>query len=119
MSVNLQHIRNLVSDKLFWAFSIAFDGASNRGDNYIDVRIILTVKGKIVNLHGLAITIHGSHTGEHIHFTVKEFLQGLLGDMWKDKMISSATDGARNMTGKVAGAVTRFEREGYPGFFRI
>lgn len=81
VSVNLQPIRSLVSEKRCWGFSIRFDGDSYFGDNYIVVRIIPTVKGKFVKLHGIAIPMHGSHTGEHIIYSVKELLQGLPGDV--------------------------------------
>lgn len=46
-------------------------------------------------------------------------LVGMLSTVWKDKLLSIATDGARNMTGRVAGAVTRLENVAHPGFFCV
>lgn len=77
VSVNLELIRRLICDGRCSVFSIAFDEGTNSEDNNIDLRLRLAVRGKIVNLHGLAIPIHGSHTGEHINLTVSHFLEGL------------------------------------------
>lgn len=89
------------------------------GGNYIDVRLRFAIRWKIENLHSIAIQINGSDTREHIHCTVSQFLDGLLGDMWKSKLISKVTDGARSMTDKVSGAVTSFERDAQPEGCRI
>lgn len=39
IAINMQHIRQLVCNIRFWAYSIAFDVATNRGDAYLDVRL--------------------------------------------------------------------------------
>lgn len=43
----------------------------------------------------------------------------LAGALWSKKLLSVVTDGASNMTGPLQGAMTRFEENALPGFFRF
>lgn len=71
------------------------------------------------NFHSLSIPVEGSHTGE-LHFeVVQELHKAAGGEMWRFKLLSVATDVACNMTGRLQGAVTRFENATLPGFYRI
>lgn len=119
IAVNLQHIRKLVLDSRTWAYSIAFDTATNRENAYLDVRMRLCLGSSITNVHLLAIPIHESHTGEHIFNLTSNLLHSLLGQQWHRKLLSAATYGASNMTGRIQGAVRRFSNVALPGFFRV
>lgn len=79
----------------------------------------LLQKGKIHNMHNMAIPIQDTHTGNCFYEIVKQFLEGMLGTIRKDKFLSIATDGARNMTGRVSGAATTFGNVAHPGVFRV
>lgn len=70
-------------------------------------------------MHGLAIPVQEHHTVECIYRVVRQFLEGLLGNVLKHTLVSVAKDAARNMTGRLSGAVTRFERDTFPSFFRV
>lgn len=118
-AINLQQIRNLMNDKRCWAYSIAMDSATNRGDSFVDVRARIHVGTKIENIHLLAIPLTESHTGAVMFQVVQDLLCGVLGIHWWKKLLSVATDGAANMTGRYQGVVTRFEQLALPGFFRI
>lgn len=117
--INLQRIRHIILDKRCWAFSIAFDTATNRNETYIEVRIRLFSTSKIVNLHVTTIPLHEVHTGLEIFNHVSALFQGICSDTWRHKLISVATDGASNMHGSIKGAVSRFDKETLPGFYRV
>lgn len=119
VAINLQKLRYLLSAKPCWAFSIAFDTATNAGDDYLDLRVRFFASGKLQNYHVLAVPMTDRHTGEVMFDIVKTVLHALVGPSWKEKLLSAATDGASNMTGRFQGAVTRIENECCPGFFRI
>lgn len=119
IAVNLQNIRQMLLDSQVWAYSIAFDAGTNREDSYLDVRLRLCLGAKLSNVHLLAIPMHASHTGELMFNLICQILKALLGPVWDKKLLSVATDGAKNMTGRVQGAVTRFGNVCLPGFFRV
>jgi len=102
-----------------WCYSVAFDGATNRGNSYIDVRIRLYLQGGIHNFHVLAIPFEERHTGINMFRAVSDLMGAVVGEQWSKRMIGVATDGAANMVGHHSGAVTRLERLALPGFFRI
>lgn len=77
------------------------------------------MKSVIENMHALAIPVNDKHSGEFMFETVQTLLFGLFGEEWKTKMISVASDGARNVTGRYQGAVTRFEIVCFPEIYRI
>lgn len=109
----------VICDPRRWAYSVALDGASNRGNSYIDVCLRFAAKEKIHNVNGLVIPIQDPHTEECVYEIVKQFLEGVLGAVWKDKLLSIANDGAKNMNGMASGAVARFENVAHSGFFHL
>ena len=118
-AINLQRIRELILHKSVWAYSIALDSATNRGDAYVDVRVRVCVGGSIQNFHILAIPIDESHTGAVIFNMISQVLHAVLGPQWCKKIVSEATDGAANMTERHQSVVTRLECVSLPGFYRI
>jgi hypothetical protein len=71
----------------------------------------------IVQLSLIAIPLFDRHTG---HFQVlTKFLDALLADQWKHSCISVSSDGARNMTGRVQGLVSRLEQACTSDIIRI
>lgn len=119
IAINLQHMRRIICDARCWAFSIAFDAATNREDSYLDIRLRVCERDGLANVHLLTITLHESHTGLLMFDMISQLLEAVLGSCWRNKLLSVATDGARNMTGRVQGAVTRFQQVCLPGFIRI
>lgn len=119
VSINQQRIWKVICDPRSWAYSAAFDGASNRGDAYIDVRLRLAAKGGIYSVHGLAIPIQDTYIGKCVHQIVEQSLEGVLDTVRKEILLSIATDGTRNMTCRLSGAVTRFKLDAHPGFFLV
>lgn len=98
-------------------FDLAFDAATNHEDSFID-GLRATVNAKIINLHLLAFQVHDSHTGLLYCNTVSKDFTAICGEMWKTKMVSVATDGAKNMTRRLQGSVTYFEQACLSGFNR-
>jgi hypothetical protein len=119
VGVNLQNISDLLRSEECWAYSIAFDGAKIQGRSLIDVRVRFFGNENIENIHLIAIPLHGPHTGEAFSNVVSDLLRVLCGSAWKRKLVGVCTDGARNMTGKISGAVTQLALGTLPGFFRV
>jgi hypothetical protein len=105
-AVNLQHIARHLNRA--WAFSIALDSATHQSTSYLDVRfrIFMPAFYNIVNLHAIALPMFDWHTGEVMFQMVISFLDVLRPD-WKVHLLGVSSDGARNMTGRVSGVVTR------------
>jgi hypothetical protein len=106
-AVNLQRIKDLLNST--WAFSLALDVASHQSRSYLDVRFRVFVQKtfwRVFNLHIAALPIHDRHTGE-VMFSMISLLLDVLCPEWKTKLLGVASDGARNMTGRNAGVVTR------------
>lgn len=85
-------------------FSIAFDGASHMSCDYIDVRLRFYWDGDVHDVHAMLIPIIGNHTGVNIYEHIKQLLD-IICPSWRQKLTGISTDGAANMTGKIAGCV--------------
>lgn len=94
IAINLQHIRDVLTSQGTWGFSIAFDGATNREDSYLDVRLRAHIGNGIENCHILAIPMSESHTGLAMYDHIKDVLNSLMGELWTTKLLSVATNGA-------------------------
>ena len=113
-AANLQKISVLLKDS--WAFSIAVDSTTHHSTSYLDLRIrIYSNKHRIIfNLHGCALPMHDRHTGEVMFGMLSSFLCDLC-PSWKISMLGVASDGARNMTGRAVGIVTRLQNYMHDG----
>lgn len=105
-AVNLQRISDLLEN--CWAFSLATDAATHQSTSYLDVRIRFynAQIHNIVNVHALALPIVDRHTGAVMFEMLSSMLDVICAD-WRTKLIGVSTDGARNMTGKTSGLLTR------------
>lgn len=105
-AVNLQRITELL--KQSWTFSIAMDGATHQSSSYLDVRIRMFIPRicNIVNVHVVALPMTERHTGSAMYSILSSMLNVICAE-WRDKLLGVSTDGARNMTGRNAGLVTR------------
>jgi len=106
--VNLQRIANLLHRS--WAFSLALDSATHQSTSFLDLcfRIFVPNYHSIVNLHGCTLPMFNRHTGDIMSTMVNKFLTVLCPD-WTIHLLSLTSDRARNMIGRVAGVVTRFD----------
>jgi hypothetical protein len=89
------------------------------GQSFLDVRVRLCVRGEVGNVHSVAIPLRASHTGLEMAQTVEKVMLEVGGECWRENLVGIATDGARNMTGRHSGAVTRLEEGTLSGFYRI
>jgi hypothetical protein len=108
-AANLQKISELPQES--WGFSIALDSATHQSTLFLDLRFRLYNKThrKIFNVHWCALPLHDRHTGEVMFKMLTTFLVVMCPN-WKVAMLGVATDGARNMTGRAAGVVTRLHQ---------
>jgi hypothetical protein len=107
-TANLQKVSDLLINS--WTFSIAIDSATHHGTSYLDLRFRVYSRehATIFNFHGCAIPMHERHTGEVMCVMLCKFLS-VLCPRWQVSMLGVASDGARNMTGRAAGVVTRLQ----------
>ena len=119
VAINLQAIRGVL--KKSWSFSLAFDVGNNADDGYLSVRLRTEARGKLLNLHVVALPLNESHTGDYLSKLVIDALDAI-DDNWKLKLLSLSSDGAANMTGRHSGLVSRLQRlcyaEGASKIFR-
>jgi len=103
--VNLQRITNLL--RRSWAFSLALDSATHQSTSFLDLRFRVFIPNyhSIVNLHGCTLPMFDRHTGDIMSTMVNKFLIVLCPD-WTIRLLGLTFDGARNMSGRVAGVVT-------------
>jgi hypothetical protein len=107
-AANLQAISDLLIN--LWSFSIAIDSATHHSTSYLDLRfrVYSQQHRSIFNFHGCAIPMHERHTGEVMCVVLCKFIS-ILCPRWQVSMLGVALDGARNMTGRAAGVVTRLQ----------
>jgi hypothetical protein len=107
-AVNLQRIVDLL--RRSWAFSLALDSATHQSTSFLDLgfRIFVPNYHSIVNLHGCTLPMFDRHTGDIMSTMVNKFLTMLCPD-WTIRLLGLTSDGACNMTGWVAGVVTRLD----------
>lgn len=111
----------ILSDVLkeVWAFSVALDGSTHQGFSYLDIRVRFHWKGELLNFHLMALPLYERHTGDNMFEVLKRFLDAVFSNSWTKKCVAVSTDGARNMTGRVQGLVTRIQHCCLPGMLRI
>jgi hypothetical protein len=119
VAANLQLISDLLLHPSIWAFSLAGDGSTHRGDSFFDMRIRVCAKGKLTNLHLVAIPMFERHTAENTFKLIEKFLDALAITAWRAKLLSVATDGENTMTGRHNGVVTRLSRASEHPVLRI
>ncbi|KAH9554008.1 hypothetical protein CY35_08G042000 [Sphagnum magellanicum] len=107
-AINLQRIADVL--RRSWGFSIALDFATHQTTSYLDLRFCVFIEehSTIVNLHGCALPMFDRHTDEIMFDMVDKFLIMLCPD-WMIHLISLASDGARNMTNRIASIVIRLD----------
>jgi hypothetical protein len=110
VAVTLQRVADLLDDDTIWAFSLACDGNTHRGQHFLDVRVRICFRGVLLNLHLAAIPMFERHTTLNTFNLLVKFLNAMY-TPWRTKMISMSTDGENTNTGHLNGLVTRFYRE--------
>ena len=72
---NMEVIYNILNH--VWAFSIAIDNGTKASVPYLDVRLRFVLKGKLYNIHLIALPMYKSHTGENSFLLISKFLDDL------------------------------------------
>jgi hypothetical protein len=102
-----------------WAFSLSTDMANCQSTSYISIRIRFTWLGVLYNIQLSALPFFGSHTGEAQFELICKVLNEVFPN-WHAALLAVTTDGARNMTGRIRGLVTRLQQVAVPsGFYRV
>ncbi len=105
VSSTLQQIADCLDDKSVWAMSMASDGSTHRGQSFFNLRIRICFRGRLLNLHLVAIPMFDRHTGNIFNMLVK-FFDALYGK-WRAKLIGMSSDGENTMTGHHTDLITR------------
>jgi hypothetical protein len=118
VAVGLQRIANLMQCETTWGFSLCGDGSTHRGHSFFDVRIRLSVRGNLHNLHLVAVPMLERHTAENIFLLLARLLSAVCSP-WKQKLLAVCTDGEPTMTGVRSGLVARMEKEAVFPILRV
>jgi len=106
VATNLQVIADMLDDDTVWAMSLAGDGSAHRGQSFFDLRMRICFRGRLLNLHLVAIPMFDRHTALNMFNMLVKFLDALYSN-WRYKLIGMSSDGENTMTGRHAGLVTR------------
>ena len=110
-AISLQRLMIILREnKSIWAFSLANDASTHWGSSYLDNRIRFQLRGKLYDIHAIAIPIFEQHTGINMFRLITRFLD-IICPIWRQKLLGVASDGASVMTGEFQGVVTRIEKE--------
>jgi hypothetical protein len=74
---------------------------------------------EVENVQLVAIPLRDSHKGLEMAKILEKVMLEVGGESWRETLVGIATEGARNMTGRHSGAVTRMVEGTLPGFYRI
>jgi hypothetical protein len=86
--------------------SLASDDSTHRGQSFFDLRVRICFRGRLLNLHLVAIPMFDRHTVGNIFNMLIKFFDALYGK-WRAKLIGMSFDGENTMTGRHIGLVTR------------
>jgi hypothetical protein len=103
---NLQMIADMLGDDIVGAFSLAGDVSTHHGQSFFDLRMRICLKGRLLNLHLMAIPMFDRHSALNIFKVFVKFLDALY-SKWRSKLIGMSSDGENTMTGRHGGLVTR------------
>ena len=95
-----------------WAFS------THQSTSYLDLRVRFCFGDNIHNFHVISAPMDGSHTGEEM-FEIIVGVLNIIRPGWRESLIGVATDGARNMTGRFSGVVSKIQQCVGPHFVRV
>ncbi|RHY88241.1 hypothetical protein DYB26_011715 [Aphanomyces astaci] len=107
VAVALQRIGDMLNNvKQVWAFSLAGDSSTHRGQSFFDLRLRLYWHGHLLNLHLVAIPKFDRHTAENMFNMIVKLLDALF-PKWRAKLIGVSSDGENTMTGRHRSLITR------------
>ncbi|CAK9233159.1 unnamed protein product [Sphagnum troendelagicum] len=95
----LQQIADCLDDESIWAMSLAGDGSTHRDHSFFDMRVRICYRGRLLNLHLVAIPMFDRHTAGNIFNMLVKFLDALYGK-WRTKLIGMSSDSENTMTGR-------------------
>jgi hypothetical protein len=100
----LQKISDLL--KWTWAFSVAFDSSTVEATSYFDVRVRFAADAELHYFPLFALPLHGSHTGQLMFDVFEQAMDAIIPGR-EDYLLSTCSDGVRNMLGRARGIVAR------------
>jgi hypothetical protein len=103
---NLWDSLDLMGNLSVWAFSFAFDSSTHFEQSFFDLRVEISFKGRLCNLHLVGLLLFDRHTVEILYNLLCKFLDALYPD-WHVKLLNVSSDGENTMTGRHAGLITR------------
>jgi hypothetical protein len=102
----LQQIADCLDDESIWAMLLAGHDNTHRGQSFFDLHVRICFRGRLRNLHLVAISMFDCHMAGNIFNMLVKFLDTLYGK-WRAKLIGMSSDGENTMTGHYTGLVTR------------
>lgn len=86
------------------------DGSTHQGMSHFNVPDLFCCGQRLFIFHLPAISFFGRYSGENKHNFFKRFIEALPGDSCQYFCIDASSDGARSITGRVTGLITRIEQ---------
>ena len=107
VAVALQRIADMLSkDDHVWAFSLAGDVSTHRGQSFFDLRLRLYWHGWLLNLHLVTLPMFDRHTAKNMFNMIDKLMEAFFPN-WRAKLIGVSSDGGNTMTLRHRGLVTR------------
>ncbi len=85
---------------------MAGDGSTHCGQSFFDLRVRICFRGRLLNLHLVAIPMFDRHTADNIFNMLVKFLDAPYGK-WCAKLIGMSSNDENTMTGRHTALVTR------------
>jgi len=98
--------------------SLAGDSSTHRGHSFFDLHVHICFRGRLLNLHLVAIPMFDRHTASNIFNMLVKFVDTLYGK-WCAKLIGMSSDDKNMMTGRHTGFITRMIAYAENPVFRI
>ncbi len=114
----LQQIADCLDDESVWAMLLAGDNSTHCGQSFFDLHVHICFRGRLLNLHLVAIPMFDRHTAGNIFNMLVKFVDTLY-DKWCAKLIGMSSDGENTMTGRHTDFVSRMIAYAKNPVFRI
>jgi hypothetical protein len=102
----LQQITNCLYDESVLAMLLVGDANTHHGQSFFDLHVRICFRGRLLNLHLVAIPMFDRHTAGNIFNMLVKFFDVLYGK-WHTKLIGMSSDDENMMTGCHTGLITR------------
>ena len=114
---NLDILGRVLADTDVFGFSFAGDASSLRENSFFDMRIRVTFRGILYNLHLIIVPQLDRHTANNIVALIVRVLDAVC-PSWRTKLLNAGGDGENTMSGWRTGVLTQLDEMALHGILR-